>query len=543
MGRPDRGLLLAAAAVLLVAAPALAQERAPDGAAEPAWSGGWRPLAPVAALPRPAVAVGERATPLLLSGDHRVGLFWTAGHPAGLVAEVEGSETTFSGLAASEDGSFRRPLDPESVSRLGVRGRGRGPVGDWGAAVGEVAGGQVDLEPAVHAHPFEPYDGSPFVLTDTARFGVRARSAELQGGLGVRLGSGWAAGLGVGYGADERRTRAEPDAPRTADRTAAGVTAGVARELLGGDLRVGVQARWRRGTEDMSIVHLTGPSPLLHPLEGFHRPSAISLTGAFRMRVEREGRGVGAGAAGRSAGWRWAVGGRRGWASERHTQDPFGSTFRYRWETTRTGVRAAGARPLGGALSALIRARWHDASAEGFRPDLEEPIVRTESGGLRISSELLVRPEGSPWAGAGRLRLGRRTWSERDRLASIGADLTLWTPGLGLSVAREIGSGLAAALAWDVTAHDGVGAVPSGNALGEVYGRLIAPELALAAQPAVAQRATLTVRWTAAPGTDLWALGTWRGVSPAEVSGTRLAARPEGTRTEWRLQVGVRLRD
>lgn len=537
--RPRVGpwLLLLCACGLLAARPALAQ----TGDASPFadWARSWRPLAPLAELPR--LPLRAPAPPdVLLAPPPRIGSFWTAGNPAALPDEVEDAWTGFAATHDVADGSYRRPLDP--VRREADRAHilSWKPVGGWGAAAGEVEAGAVRMEPSGLARWMEPYQGTPFVLTDTGRVDMDRFAVRAEGAVGVELGS-WRVGTAASYRAADTRTEAAPF-PRDQETVGWGLTVGASRVLAGGALRLGVYGRGQ-GVTDETFLIPAETSGLARILQGLAEPREIAVIRSplFR-RLERQGEGLGVTAGGRAGEYRWLLYGERGWKEETQAREPRappGSGFD-RWETEGTRLGAALQRRYGRFLL-TGRAEGATLTGNARTPDLEQVVYSEDSWRLegRLGVHLLPREAG--WRGA--LRLGYwRTERERvDRLAGLRENLTTVRSSLALTVGKAVTERVLLSGGLGVRMHNAEGLIPDAGEQGERYRELVAPAIAYHATPADGLSLRGTVLWRAGPRTALWLRGT-----NSDVSGdTRQATpvQPTGSRDRWQVSLGVRLAD
>lgn len=535
--RVGRWLLMICACGLLAARPALAQ----TGDASPFgdWARSWRPLAPLAELPRPPLRAPDPPD-VLLAPPLRIGSFWTAGNPAALPDEVQDAWTGFAGTHDVADGSFRRPLDP--VRREADRAHilSWKPVGGWGAAAGEVEAGAVRMEPSGLARWMEPYQGTPFVLTDTGRVDMDRFAVRAEGAVGVELGS-WRVGTAASYRAADTRTEAAPF-PRDQETVGWGLTVGASRVLAGGTLRLGVYGR-SQGVTDETFLIPAETSGLARILQGLAEPREIAVirTPLFR-RLERSGEGIGVTAAGRAAGGRWLLYGERGWKEETQAREPRAtpeSGFD-RWETDGTRLGAALQRRYGRFLL-TGRAEGATLTGDARTPDLEQVVYSEDSWRLegRLGVHLLPREAG--WRGA--LRLGYwRTERERvDRLAGLREDLTLVRSSAALSVGKALSQRVIVSGGAGVRVHGAAGLVPDAAEQGERYRELVAPAIAYDATSADAYSFRGTVLWRTGARTALWVRGETSDVS-ADVTEHTLV-QPTGSRDRWDVSLGVRLAD
>ncbi len=151
----------------------------------PEWIVGWSPLARVADLTRTA-PTAPRFTDFLVAPAPRIGLFWTAGVPVGIGADVVQPRAELRVGLLGAGGGYRRSLDVDDVSGARVSGLAWRPVGH-GAVVGHVVALQ-RATAAGHAAILNPHSSDPFVLADSSLPAMRQLSVRLEGALGWRFG-------------------------------------------------------------------------------------------------------------------------------------------------------------------------------------------------------------------------------------------------------------------------------------------------------------------------------------------------------------------
>src|SRR5690606_9379861 len=156
-------------------------------------------------LPR-SLPAPPRLPELLRLPAPRVGLFWTAGSPAGLALEAPEPYGAVELRFGGESGPYRRPLDPDDqdVRRLtGVRWQ---PVGERSAVIGHVLAEQVTAGVGAFSPQIAPHPSDPFVVADTTTSAMRLVRARLEGAVSWRSGA-WTAGLAPGLAVADHRTR------------------------------------------------------------------------------------------------------------------------------------------------------------------------------------------------------------------------------------------------------------------------------------------------------------------------------------------------
>lgn len=529
--------LLVLLAVLATPGSAAGQDASADPF--PEWARHWRPLAPVAEIPREFPDAPSGAD-LVLAPAERIGHFWTVGNPAALRWEIEESWTAFAIDRDARSGGYRRPLDPEERDLDRLRALSWTRLGGRGAAAGELEAGRDLRGPSSFADFFEPHRGTPFVVTDSGSFDMRNIFARLEGALGVSLGE-WGLGVAAGFEANEDRTRESPFV-RFGTQTEFAATGGVLRRLADGRFQVGAHLRGRGSAEDWALTPV-GETGVAHLTQGLAEPERVPiLTSPLLRRIETHGVAGGVSVGGLAGAFGWVVFGEVAYGEERQTgrrqaqaDDPMD-----RW--TRDAVRIGGAiqRRLGRRLVAGVEGEWVTLDGEATIPDLEEPVFLVEQSRVSAAGELRLRPpaERSGWGAALRFGIRAVPWEQVDRLVELSSDLEITRPEISASLARQFGSSVTLAGSYGIAFHDASGSLPDPDEQGPAYRRLIAPELALYAASATPQAVSGLLRWQTSDRVDLWLYGRFGTVSPAEAD-RDLQALPGGDRDGYGVAAGV----
>lgn len=526
---------------LLPATPADAQSSGSAGSSPfDDWARHWRPLEPLGELPRSEL-IPWPAPDLFLLPAPRVGSFWTAGNPAGLREEVTESWTAFGAGHGVVDGDFRRPLDAVREEADALHILSWQPVSDWGAAAGEVQAGVARPEPSSFARWLEPYQGTPFVLTDTALVDMRRFETRAEGALGVGLG-GWGLGVAGSYSAADNRTQAS-GLPRDQETVGWGFTLGALRKVAGDALRVGVYGRGQ-GETDETILNPVEETGEVRILQGFAEPRRIPLDRPRFRRLERRGGGIGVTMDGKVGGLRWVLFGDRSWKDETQTGEPLAEEDEEdifdRWTTDRTRAGAALQHRFGRFLF-TGRAEGATLTGEARIPEVGETVFDADVWRVEGSGELRLLPGRSGWSVAAVLGYWRTERDRRDLLAGIGEDLTLVRTFGGLSVGRWLGDRVALSTGLALALHNAEGLIPNADEQGERYRDLVAPELAYDGAEATAYRFRTTLMWRTGGRAALWARWDYATASPKSGSGAAHPIRPGGDRDRWGVTLGVRM--
>lgn len=523
--------LLAAPGLLLAQSRAAAWRGEVDAAS---WLGNWSPLAvPVdlpRALPRPPQVPG------LLDIPPQVGLFWMVGNPALLAVDVlsPGGELTLGFL--SEAGTYRRPLDDDGLEVRRFSGAGWRRLHERAAVLGRVLGDQELVERGSPSDAVAAHGSNPFVLTDTTVVGLRRLRALLEGGYGWEAG-GWSLGLATGVDLWQTRTQASRF-PRRGRVSAVGVTAGAARAIPLG-ARIAVTGRWLGRSETLTLTPFPAGG-VAYRLEGYHEPDRREISQQpFFLRMEGGVLALGAGVVGRMGPVVWAAHGERaagadGQFTQRRADPPTD-----RWEAdawTLTG--AVQVRLLRGQAALTAMARYVELNGEATRADLEGAIFRARESLLHTGVDLRWLPHHGNWAAAARLELRGEARVREDFIAEIGSDVQSWTPGGTVEVMQRAGPGTTVSISYGAAPYYAVSVIPNPGAMGPVYQRLIAPELALHATASLATSFAGTLRQRVGPDVAVVTRLRRDSVSPrGETSPPPFA--PEGNRILWWVSVGV----
>lgn len=500
------------------------------------WLRAWRPLALTADLPRDLPAL-QLPFPFLLSRPApRTGLFWSAGNPAGLTFEVENTWSGFQASAREASGDYRRPLDPGTVSRRQLSGVGWRPLEARGAAMGRVVMERTTFAENALANVVVPYTASPYVVMDTAGSALGRTAALLEGAAGWRLGR-LGFGIGLGYESGETRTIASP-VPRVNISAASAVSGGLVWDF-GPPVRVGVYGRWRADAQRIALYSIAAPSRV-YVLEGYFEPAPFNLVASFyNRRIERDAVGAGFSIHGIARGVRWTVFGERNRMDEEQHRILENNPPKDRW--------TADAWSLGGALEhgldsigvIVADARYTALEGRARRADLDDITFTADEKVFRATAELRIfPPNGWRMALGGTLLRERRL--RRDRLALIRSDVEGWTRGGALEVARSFGPRFALSAGGALSAYGPAGGIPNPGALGPVFRRYVAPELALYASPAQARAGAVSARWQARQSVGLWLVVRYDSLTPVHAQFTP-PYKPSGQRGGWDLVLGVDL--
>jgi len=541
----SRALRLLVAVAALAPAAETARAQATDapgtlnGDGLPGWVTDWSPLNYLGDLPRELPGRSATFSELLLMPAPRLGVFWTAGNPAGLPFEVGDEHVQFGFGLLNASGDCRRPLDAGEFARRRFSGLGWGELGEWGGVIGRAVVDRTNLKEGAFADVLLPYASNPFIVMDTTGDELGRTAARLEGAGGWRVAR-LGLGLSLGYEAAETRSIASP-VPRLDRSSASGVAGGVTYELLGdGRLRVGVAGRWRRAVERIQIYQAAAQTRL-YQLEGYFEPEPLDPGTRYDRRLEREAWGLDLAVAGRALGGSFA-----GFARTEQMQEiQFNRLYESdpphdRWDADGWTVGGAAQRPfLGDRLLVTGWVRYSVLEGESQRWDIDGVTFRANEKSFKADLEVRVRAL-QGWEAAGRLSLVRDYRTRRDVLGRTRSVIHNWQPGAGVEVVRWLGSRFALAAGALLAGYAPSGGIPDPVTLGPVTQEYVAPELALQVTGGRTAKVRLGARWQATAGLAFWAQGEYASLTPTEGT-VSIPMEPTGDRSSWTLDFGALL--
>ena len=533
-------------ALVLVAGPSqtgaqvLGASAAPGGPDLPRWLTAWSPLEPVADLHRELPGAEVSLPSLLTLPAPRLGMFWSAGNPGALPFENSDTYAQIRTGYKRYSGEYRRPLDAGTESFTGGSAFGWKTLGSGGSALGRVAVDRLRRSQNGHADVLLPFSSNPFTVLDTLGDPISTTVMRLEGAAGWRVGN-FGVGLGMGFEGREVRTEASP-VPRQYRVSASGLTAGLAYDIAGGALRLGLYGR-RTLMAQYLFMYGYADESLAYVLSGYYNPLPyeLSLVGSGRVqrRFEQGARAYGVSLGGRVAGLNWV-----GFAqTNRVTEEQYIDIYSDEpdtddWDADGWAIGFAAQRMFGGErVLATISARYAQLEGETQRMDLDEVNFTAKEHTFHISGEVRLLPWNG-WGGAVQLALGREGRERRDLLARVGSDLQHRAPAMSVEVSRALPRGFAVAVAGGFSLFTPWGDIPTPSRMSDAYQTWIAPELSLYGTNAWSGTAALTVLWRARDDLSLWTQGTLASLSPS-IGAARLEFQPEGSRTRNRIEVGV----
>ena len=553
--------------MLLCASTASAQDgaaggwgRAPEATAATAggtaaWMQAWSPLRSTGDVVR-GLLRAPLAPSLLTAPAPRAGAFVLAGAPGALGRDLMAASAPrgFSGgdsarfgevrvRAATETGSYRRPLDMAESQATQVSGGGYAPVGKRGVVMGQFTVDREQHDQSAFAQRVGVYGSSPFVVTDSVTPPMQRTRARLEGALGLRLGQ-----FGVGASAAlESREHFSVDFPlrRTGRHAVPALSAGIERVLPWFGARVGTYYRWTEPVETNSL----NPTPLatnVYQIQGYDEPVGLVIASGNQLFVRNEKRAsvVGGTAEFSAFGARIVLVHEQG---DRREDQYFQISARTRptdrWRANGTDSRLQMQRTvLGRGLLTLVGSR-QAVTGTASRQDLTGIVFEGHDETLSGEADLRWR-FGPRWQVAAMAGGTQRRFTREDFVVSLRTRVESSTPFVGGEVARSLGAaasngdvvhGVALGGSWAAVAP--AGAVPATTNRGASYRRLIAPALSYDLAQSRALGAWATVR-TRLGVTPLWVTVRMDKTQPGTEAPSRL--QPSGERSVWSLSLGLR---
>ena len=495
----------------------------------------WSPLGSRADLPRRLPQVDAVPASLLLPAP-RVGLFWTAGNPAGLRAELSDTRTDFALGLGHESGSLRRPLDPGASTIQQASGMGWTPVDSRLALLGRVVFDQERFDPGAHADVIEAYPTSPFVTLDTSTTATRRTRVRLEGAASLQLGT-WGLGLALGYEAREHQT-IEAGLVRRTGQTLPGATIGLIRTV--GSVRLGPYARWRNRAETIFLIERAAEGQVVQ-LEGLREVRPFEIVALYYRRIEEDNPSVGWSVAGHLFGGDWTLYLERSWLRERLTRQEANNPAADKWDVNAWGAGGAYQRRVEQRALITLDARYTRLRGDGdLALDSTGVMFQAAERAASMSAELRVLPDTVGWSLVVGVQI-RWEYRLRDALTvPIAAHVTGLTEGVSVELGRTVSPRVFATATLGFASYSANSSFPSPTALGPVYRTYILPEYDLASRGALPWLGGVAVQWKVGPRTSLWVSATGERVSPTKQGPTSFG--PKGSRSMLGVSAGVTLR-
>jgi hypothetical protein len=499
----------------------------------PVWMRAWSALSAGADLPRRLPGAGT-ATSALFFGAPRVGAFWTAGNPAGLVADVRDSRSDFGAAYRRQSGNYRRPLDPGAAKLMQVSGQSWRGFSNSVSLLGRVSFDQERYDPGTRADMTDPFSSGPLVTTDTSGAPVRRTRALLEGVAGWRSGR-WGIGVSAGYEARENSSILTTVTRRDLLNTPAAVL-GVSRGL-GGTVTLGAYSRFLHRSETIRLIPGSGATNV-YDLLGYREVTPIGvLTTPYYRRREENARSFGLSLDGGSR-TRWTVYGQANSLHDRLWRQQSDRPPKDAWDATGWSAGGAVQRPLGTRWLATLHAR---AVSLTGKADLAEDTLgvffTANESLLEVEAELRRMPEPGGWSGVLIAGFDRQSRNRRDLAATVETRISSATPWVGLEVGGRVSGRLSLSIGGAIAAYGPTSALPDPTLRGPVYQVYVAPEVDLYGRTAHPTAFSILARYRTTGAGFLWLSARTERLSG---SGAVLSGfSPSGSRSSTFVSMGV----
>lgn len=498
------------------------------------WRWTWTPLRPIGGLGLPG-AITFNAPGMLELPKPVVGQSWSARNPAAFVDDIREPYTRLTLGAHGVQGTYRVATNPARFSAFA------GEYGGWrrlqsrSAVIGRVAVERAIQAAGEQAVLIAPDLSSPFVPADTNAPPTARTRVILEGGQSVQLGR-WRLGVALGY--EGMSDNAERSTIGVVRRSAVGgASAGVAL-TIGMAGRVGLSARRISRNETANIFANPGTARL-YLLDGFVNVKAqdyVLEAPPFFRRADRSGNALSVDASGLlwSAAWSGWVGYES--TDERQVGAVATNTPVQRWGTAGYDGGAAVQRTFGELLVSAV-ATGKIQRGETERPSATARQFEADANRLTLISDVRWTPQRPAWAAAATIQVGRQWQRATDRAARTSTDITAWSPGVSVELARE------ASNSWSYSAGVGVGfytpyaTIPSINGRSASYLTLVASALELAAAPARTNTLSFTVRWRRTASTVVMRT-SWCSTAATQRAIDAIYL-PQGYRAQWTVALSL----
>ena len=498
------------------------------------WYGTWSPLIAIASLER-TLPSAPPLPDLAGTAAPRVGLFWSGGNPAAAALDVANPRSEFRGTIGEDQGTYRRPFDPDDVVARDLEALGWRPFGHSSAGVGRVLVLQHSLGRAGPGSFESSYASNPFVTADTTNPEVRRIGVRLEGALAHRIG-GWAFGLTLGYdGRDTRTTLAR--VPRLSRSSTPAVSLGVARRVIGATT-IAAHGRWVGGDETIAIPPQPGITTGYH-IGGYYEPDEFNIAppNLYQRWIERDATAIGASVSGSLAGVTWMALAERTSRDERQFSRRAPGSPIDTWEADGYALVGAIQQHLPLRLTLTGFARYESLDGAAQRADLQGDIFRASENALRLRGDLRFATADQRWSIAVAAAADREGRTRADFISSMRTAITTWSAGASLEIARALGPATLVSIGGGFAQRASTTTIPNPTSLGAIGQWLIGPELAMEATQSRPVVFGARIRRSVGLGVAL-VLGGHREVLEP-VGDPSIPLTPTGERTRWSVSLGV----
>lgn len=504
----------------------------------PYWMRGWSALRGAADLPRRLPGAGA-ATSAFLFDSPRLGSFWTAGNPGGLVAGIRDTRSDFIFVWSRQRGDYRRPLDPGAARLLQGEAQAWKGFSPTFSMLGRVVFDQERLDPGTRADASAPYASSPFVTIDTSGTGFRRTRAVLEGAAGWKLG-GWGLGVTVGFDARDHTTILSGVVRRIRLATP-GVVLGATRRM--GGVEVGVLGRYRHKAEEIRVFQRSAATHV-YQLAGYREVEAIATQPPYYRRREENSSAFGVSLAGQLGKASWTLLAEKTRLREGLWRQQINDPARDRWDADGWKAGAGLQRPMGTRGLLSVHASITSLTGDGdLSSDSAGVIFAAEESAWDIEAELRLLPAERGWAGTATLGIAHESRDRRDvgGNSPIGTSVSSFSPSLALELGRSVGERFFVAAGGAFSFYGPTSALPDPNNRGPLYQTYSAPELDLSSSRATPVALSLMLKYRTSESATFWLSGRTERLSSSE-SVPISPFTPSGSRTATSFSGGVILR-
>ncbi len=497
----------------------------------PVWMRRWSALGSRADLPRRLPSAGT-ATSGFVFGPPRVGSFWTAGNPAGLVEDARDARTDFQGGFNRQSGDFRRPLDPGTARLVQAAAQSWKGFSPTFSLLGRVTFDQKRLDPGTRSDFTEAFPSSPFVSTDTSASPVRRTRAVLEGVAGWRLGR-WTVGITGGYEGRDHLSTVSTTIRRVRSTTP-GLVLGIARQL--GGIQLGAFTRLRHTAESVLLFTRTG-SGRVYELTGYREAPPITLSTSYSKRREQDLSSFGGTLGGHTGRTRWILYAEADRQSERLTRQQQNDPALDRWDQSGWSAGGALQRRFGPRWLLTLHARGVSSSGDAdLALDSAGVIFHAEESALEAELELRMVPADREWAGILTLGMAGESRTRRDSTTGLATSVTSGTPSLALELGRQLGPRMFAAVGGALAWYRPTSTIPNPAKQGPIYRYYIGPEYALYSSRSHPTAVSFLMRYRVSPVAMLWTSGRLERLSATDATSNFI---PDGSRRAFSITAGV----
>jgi hypothetical protein len=498
----------------------------------PGWLESWSPLLSRGSLVRHQPNVGLGVATLFLPAP-RLGSFWFAGNPAGLVGELQDSRSDFGVTLAKRTGTYHRPLDPAGSNLKQATALAWRPLTPRFALLGRVVLDQERFDPGTSADLVEPYPSSPFVTIDTSSSATRRTRVRLEGVGSWRMGD-LDLGLSLGLETLANETIEAGFARRSRFTTPA---AKLGFSYLLGSVRLGGYGGWRHRAETLRLIEIAAQGQAIE-LQGHHEVPNTDIIGNYYRRFEENTPTAGVSLSGRWGQTAWTLYGERTWVRERSFRQETDDPVTNRWHSNGWASGLALQRSLSNRMLLTIDGRFARLNGDAdLGLDSAGAVFRARERALIGSTELRVALDSTHWGLVVAARVGHENRVREDLTDSLSTRISSLTIGVSVELARSLSTRVSMTGTLAYANYSATSAYPAPGVLGQTYRTIILPELDFMARQSRPYQGALGLRWRTRPGTFLWVVV--RGDRLVPVGNNPTPFGPNGSRSTISATVGV----